>query len=348
MVHEVQVVHILQTQPVGLQCLVLTEVYTLGDGIEFVQRLLLQIISVVDAQVFRLTAPGQRIRTGQYIFCRQFLGSLSRSHKAHLTLQHEVRQRFEEVEDTRSGILTHTKGLGTYPDVDDILTLRQSLQHVCVFLRIDREISPTRIREVETQLIAQVRVTQQHFHLRCTGALINLVRGLPTDDMLGTFGEDGFVTQLIQVVRKLIGIEQLCVPYALCLHSQDHLQQFTLELKLFLELLLIILRSQRISVRGSKELNGLGGSQLLEDIDHLRVELLEHLQHRTADAQGAVELTFGEVDHVFDSLAKRQIRGLYQPVNVLFGGHIIIVIMVMTDLKETIALQTIRCVHLEA
>ena len=121
-----------------------------------------------------------------------------------------------------------------------------------------------------------------------------------------------------------------------------------MELKLFLELRLVVLRSKGVSVRRSEELNGFGSGQLLEDIDHLGVELLKHLDHRSADTDGTMELTFGAVDHILDRLAQRQIRGLYQPVYMLFGSHVIVVVMILTDLKETIALQTIRRVHLEA
>ena len=348
MVHVMQIVHILQAEPIGLEGLVLTEVYTLSHGIEFIERLLLQVITGVDAQVLGFTAPGERIRTGEYVISCQFLGCLGRGHEAHLTLEGVVRQGFEEIEDTCSGVLTDTESLGAYPDVDDLFAFRQRLQHVRIFLCVHREVSPVRIGEMETEFITEVGVTQQHFHLRCTGGLVYLVRGLPTEYMLGTFGQDHFVTHLVEVISRFVGVEQLGVPNGLCLDAQDGLEQFALELKLFLELLFVVLRSEGVSVRRSEELNGFGSCQLLEDIDHLRVELLKHLDHRSADADGTMEFTFGEVDHVFDRLAQRQVRGLYQPVYMLFGSHVIVVVMIMTDFKETIALQTIRCVHLEA
>ena len=121
-----------------------------------------------------------------------------------------------------------------------------------------------------------------------------------------------------------------------------------MQLELFLELVLIVLRCQSVAVRGSEELHALGTCQLLKDVDHLGVELFEHLNHRSADADRAVELTLTQVDHVFDGLAKRQIRSLYKPVNMFLRSQIIVVVMIMTDFKETISLQTVRTVHLEA
>ena len=221
MIHVVQIVHILQTQPVGLQVLVLTQMNTLRYGIQLVQCFLLQVITRIDAQVFSLTAPSQRIRTRQHILSRQFLGSLARCHESHLTLQSVVRQCFQEIKDTASGVLTDTEGLRSDPYIDDILTFRKCLQLVRVFLCVDREITPSRIREMETQFVAQTRVTKQHFHLRRTCRLIHLVRSLPTQNVLGTFRQNHLVTHLIQIISRLVGVQQLGVPYALCLHAQN-------------------------------------------------------------------------------------------------------------------------------
>ena len=61
-----------------------------------------------------------------------------------------------------------------------------------------------------------------------------------------------------------------------------------------------------------------------------------------------MKLTLTQVDHVLDRVAQRQIGGVNQPVHMFLGGHVVIVVMIMTDFKETIALQTIRHMHLEA
>ena len=48
-VHVVEIVHILQAHPVGLQALILAEMYSLRHGIEFIQCLLLQVVAHIDA-----------------------------------------------------------------------------------------------------------------------------------------------------------------------------------------------------------------------------------------------------------------------------------------------------------
>ena len=111
---------------------------------------------------------------------------------------------------------------------------------------------------METELIAQVGVTQQHFHLRCTGRLIDMVRALPTDDVLGTFGEDGLVTQFIQLISRLVCVQQLGIPNRLRLNAEDRLDQVALTLQLLFHLLFVILRSQGISIRRSEELDAFG------------------------------------------------------------------------------------------
>ena len=104
---------------------------------------------------------------------------------------------------------------------------------------------------METQLIAQTGVAQQHFHLRCTRRLIHFVRGLPADDMFGTLGHDGLVTHLVELIRQFVGIEQLGVPNGLCLHAENGLQQRCLFLELLFHLALVVFGSQRIAVRSS-------------------------------------------------------------------------------------------------
>ena len=348
MIHVVQIVHVLQTKPVRLQRFVLAQVNTLGHSEQLVDSLLLQVVAGVDTQVLGLAAPCQRIRTRQHIVGGQFLRCLGRRHEAHLALQRIVRQSFQEVEDTAACVLTNTEGLSAYPDIDDLIAFRQRLKHVRVFLCVNREIRPTRIREMETQLVAQICVAEQHFHLRRTRRLIQVVRALPADDVLSAFGQNNLVTHLVQLICGLVRVQQFGVPNGLCFHAEYRLQQLALFLELLFHLALVVLRCQRIAVRRGEELNGFRSGQLLQNVNHLRVELLEHLNHRSAYAQRAVELAFAQLNHVEQRVAQRQIRGLNKPVDVFFCSHVIVVVMVMADFKETIALQTIRGMHLEA
>ena len=62
MVHEVQVVDVLQDEPVALELLVLAEVYTLSHCIEFVQRLLLEVVAIVGAEILRFACPCERVK----------------------------------------------------------------------------------------------------------------------------------------------------------------------------------------------------------------------------------------------------------------------------------------------
>ena len=201
---------------------------------------------------------------------------------------------------------------------------------------------------METQLIAQVGVAKQYLHLRSGCRLIQMVRALPTQNMFCTLTQDGLVAQLVQVVCRLVCVQQFRVPNGLCLHTEDALEQLALFLELLFHLALVVLRSQRVTVRRGEELYAFRSGQILQDINHLGVELLEHLNHRTAYAQRAVELTLTQINHVADGLTQRHVRSLYQPVYMFLRGHVIIVVMVMADIKETITLQTIRCMHLKA
>ena len=47
-IHVMQIVHILQTQPIGLQRLVLTQMYALGNAKQLMDSLLLQVITGID------------------------------------------------------------------------------------------------------------------------------------------------------------------------------------------------------------------------------------------------------------------------------------------------------------
>ena len=61
-----------------------------------------------------------------------------------------------------------------------------------------------------------------------------------------------------------------------------------------------------------------------------------------------METPLGEFDHLADSLTKWQIGGLYEPRNVVLGLHVIVIVVILTDVKETVAFQTIRRMHLKA
>ena len=196
---------------------------------------------------------------------------------------------------------------------------------------------------METQFIAQRGVTQQHFDLARTGGLIDIVGRFPAQYMLGTLGQHGLVAHLLEVVCHLVGVEQFGIPYRRSLESEDIFDEVGLEGELLFELLLVVLRGDRIAVRGSQELDTLGGCQFFEYIDHFRCELLEHLERHARHCDGAMELAFRQLDHVAQGVTQRHIGGVHQPLEVFLGLHV-----VLTNIKETIAFQTVRSMHLKA
>ena len=134
---------------------------------------------------------------------------------------------------------------------------------------------PLGVGEVEAQLIAQVHVAQQQFDLIVTGRLIDIVRGLPAENMLGALGHDSFVTGFLYAVSHFVGIEQLGIPEHGRTLTEQILNEIRLRLELTVKLVLVHLRSQRISVGHAHELHALGLRQLFEGIDHLGSKLLK-------------------------------------------------------------------------
>ena len=166
--------------------------------------------------------------------------------------------------------------------------------------------------------------------------------------MLGTLGEHGFITHLIEAISNLIGVEQVGVPNALGLHTQHLLDEVSVFLELVLKLLCVVLGSKRVGIRCSEELHALAVCQLLEHIYHLRRKLLEELHHRARYRERAVELAFRLLHHRLQRLAQRHIRGVDQTGDVLLGHQVIVVVVVLPNLEEAVAFQAIGCMHLKA
>jgi hypothetical protein len=61
-----------------------------------------------------------------------------------------------------------------------------------------------------------------------------------------------------------------------------------------------------------------------------------------------MEATFGEADHLCYGFAEWHVGCVDERYYVVFGLHVIIVVMVLTNLKKTIALQAVRRMHLKA
>ena len=149
--------------------------YTLRHRIEFVQRLLLQVVAVVHTEVLCLACPRKRIWRRDNIACRHLLCRLGRRAETHFALQYVVRQGFEELEYTRPRLLANTKCIGTDPYINKVFTLGQAMQLVRILLRIHRIIVPIGVREMETQFITQSRIAHKHLHLGCSRRCVEIV-----------------------------------------------------------------------------------------------------------------------------------------------------------------------------
>ena len=166
--------------------------------------------------------------------------------------------------------------------------------------------------------------------------------------MLRALGHAGLEAELLCLDCQLVVEEELGVAQGGGLQAKKLLKLVGVLLHLCSELVGIVLRGKRVGVGHSYELDALGVSQCLERVNHLRNELLEHLQHLARDSESAVELATAEADHLLQRLAQREVRGGCQVLNLILALHVLVVVVVGTDIKETITFHAERCVHLEA
>ncbi len=201
---------------------------------------------------------------------------------------------------------------------------------------------------METQLIAQPHVAHQHLHFRCPRRGVQIIRRLPTQHMLSALGQHYSIALLVEVVCQLIRIEQLCVPNGRRFHAQHIVHHRSVLLQLVEELVEVVFRCQGVSKRSCQELDALACGKVFEYINYLRRVLFIQLQHRAGDRQRTMELPFREVHHLAKCLTERHIGGIHQPRDIVLCLNVIVVVMVLTDIKEPIAFQPIRRMHLKA
>ena len=95
------------------------------------------------------------------------------------------------------------------------------------------------------------------------------------------------------------------------------------------------------------ELAATGCNQFAYAVEELRAVHLELLHGNTRNRESYLELLFGSLNHLQQHLGCRDIALICQALQDFFVGIIVIIVMVCTDIVETIFLQTEGLMYLK-
>ena len=166
--------------------------------------------------------------------------------------------------------------------------------------------------------------------------------------MLSALSHGSLDTKRMERIGNLLRIKQFGVPASADFLTEKVFYEGGRLLHLSDELVAVIFRCKRMCIRHTDELDGFGLSQLFHHVDYFRRKLLAEVKRQAAYCQAAAEFALAHRYHISERAKQRHVRVLCKPGNLILGLHIIVVIMVLTNIEEAITFQTIWCMDLKA
>jgi hypothetical protein len=214
-------------------------------------------------------------------------------------------------------------------------------------VRGQRPVLPSLVGETESDVVAELIVTQQELKTRLDWIGIDIVRALPTKNVAGAFGQHGLETKSINLLANVVGIDQLGVPEGFRGHSEMVLDSLDMLLHLMLELSFIGEGSQGVVICLGEELDLTSVGQLLETPHDLRLIAVELLESGSGDGEGDLEIFTILFDEIQKQLVHREIALVGDSVENGPVGEIVVIVGVLADVEETVQPQPGRLVDLE-
>ena len=173
------------------------------------------------------------------------------------------------------------------------------------------------------------------------------MRTLPAEDVLGTLHHHALETHVGHSRTNLIVIEERTVAENFRVLSKHLFDFLGLALGLTDKILCVAQRRKSVAVRLCEELDTACSHQLTQKFKHLRSVLLNEFQRDAADAESYLEGFAVLCNHVEHRLHGRLVALFCQFCDDAFVLVVVVVIVVGTDVEETIALEMYRLMYLE-
>ena len=154
--------------------------------------------------------------------------------------------------------------------------------------------------------------------------------------MLCTLCKHGLESHLVHHLSDSIRIDELRVAESLRCHSEIVLDGFLMLKHLMLELSLGSKSCKRVVIGLRKELHMTCLSELTEAFQHLRSISVELLEDSTGDGECHLERTLVRFNKLEEEGIHREIALLCNPAEDGPVGEIIVVVRILSDVKESV------------
>ena len=245
----------LEVVPVLTDALVFNQTNALAQAVEFVDSLLLKDVTHPRAGVACFIGPRNGVHYRQLAHWLEFRNHLTWGHKLDALLSRKSWQSLHELKDTALARLQLAKGLIVHKQVDEHLLLGQSSNPVDVLVGSERIGSPLRIAEAEGDIVAKLRVLEQEFEFWRRCCLVEVVRRLPSQDVLSTLGYGSLEPHRSHNGSDVVVIDKLGVAEHLGTLAKELVNLLVVRLHLSDELFSVDKRRERVSIGLAEELH---------------------------------------------------------------------------------------------
>ena len=177
--------------------------------------------------------------------------------------------------------------------------------------------------------------------------MVNIVRRLPAEHVLGTLGKHTDESHVGNIVTDIIAVDERRVTQYGRLLSEIFLYLGALAHHLVLETCLINQRSKSVRVRLSQELYTTRIVELLQFLQYLRSMKFQLLHTHSRKRESDLEILAVLFNHLLKGIQGWHIRALSNLVDATVVLVVIIIVMVGTDIKEAVAFQMGNLMYLE-
>ena len=290
---------------------------------------------------------------------RQRVGHVERTHA--LGLQADFGRRREsdalflstsgngaqEVEDVRRQRLSNTQSREFHEDVDDLalLGVRGNLVHVVVG---EQGIAlPLGVIEAKRDVVRQLHVAKQQLQVGSQSAVVHIVGRLPSEHVLGALGEHALEAHLRSHQTDVVRVDERRVAQHLRSLSEVLLHLGHLLLHVSLEGLLVDERRQTVTVGLGQELHAARLVHFLQLLQHLRSVHLQLLDAHAREREGHLEVLAVLLNHLVERVQGRHVGTFCNIADRALVLVVVVVIVIGTDVEETIALQMNNLMYLK-
>ena len=312
---------------------------TFGNTIQLVECFTLHHITQPAAGISFFVHPRHRVWNVQLGNRFQFGNDFRRCRESNSLFFSTIRQCLQEFQNIGRQRLCHTQSRKFHKDIDNLLFLRQSINPTDIFVGKQRILAPLRVGETQADVVRQLKVTQQQLQVRIHRTVIYIVRTLPPQHMLGSFRQHTLESQSCHHRTNLVIINQAGITEYLRRLTEHLLHLGTLPHHFFLETIFVGQRRKTMRIRFSQELATARFAELTQQVYNSRRMYLQLLQCHAGDGESHFKRTSGILHHFNQGVQCRDIRAFGYIIDTGFIGIIIVVIMIGTDIKETVTFQ---------